>query len=80
MVLNEKLYSFTTKGIAVGNAIEEYMNKLKQISTNAIALKSFIASDGSQLSFQKDDIIHILEKEFENGWYRGEFDGKIGVL
>jgi len=78
--MNEKLYSFITKGIAVGTAIEEYMNKLKQISTNAIALKSFIASDASQLSFQKDDIIHIIEKEFENGWYRGEINGKTGVL
>jgi myosin heavy subunit len=80
LVMNEKLYSFITKGIAVGTAIEEYMNKLKQISTNAIALKSFIASDASQLSFQKDDIIHIIEKEFENGWYRGEINGKTGVF
>lgn len=43
------------------------------------ALYDYEATDEGELSFKQGDTIVILQK-FENGWWRGEVRGQIGVF
>jgi len=43
------------------------------------ALYDYTATEATELSFKQGDTITILQK-FENGWWRGEAGGQIGVF
>ncbi|XP_077983748.1 E3 ubiquitin-protein ligase SH3RF3-like [Glandiceps talaboti] len=45
----------------------------------ARALFDFDAKEAGDLSFKKDDLIHLLKKIDEN-WYQGDVNGQIGFL
>jgi len=50
----------------------------QQPGTRVRGLWDFNGQDPSELSFRKGDIINILEKNGE--WWKGEINGRIGVL
>ena len=47
----------------------------------AIVRYSYTAENEDELSLEEGDVLVVLEKELEdNGWWKGEFKGKVGVF
>ncbi len=44
------------------------------------ALYDYVGKDEHELDFFAGDIILIIEKDFETGWWTGEKDGRIGLI
>ena len=48
-----------------------YVQKINNSEEIAIATAPFESTEAGQLTFEKDQIIHVTKKN-ENGWYQGE--------
>ena len=47
----------------------------------AVVRYSYAAENDDELSLEEGDVVIVLEKELEdNGWWKGEVGGKIGVF
>ncbi|XP_014834300.1 PREDICTED: GRB2-related adapter protein-like [Poecilia mexicana] len=46
----------------------------------AAALFSFTASEADEISFQKGDIIKVVEMEEDSFWFTAEIEGKRGFI
>uniref|UniRef100_A0A3B3TTD5 GRB2-related adapter protein-like n=2 Tax=Poecilia latipinna TaxID=48699 RepID=A0A3B3TTD5_9TELE len=46
----------------------------------AVALFSFTASEADEISFQKGDIIKVVEMEEDSFWFTAEIEGKRGFI
>ena len=44
------------------------------------AIYDYVGSDQHELDFFAGDIIQILEKDYESGWWTGEYNGRIGLF
>ncbi|XP_032417961.1 GRB2-related adapter protein-like isoform X3 [Xiphophorus hellerii] len=46
----------------------------------AVALFSFTASEADEISFQKGDIVKVVEMERDSFWFTAEIEGKRGFI
>lgn len=46
----------------------------------AIARYDFSSRDTRELSLQEGDVVKIYTKAGANGWWRGEVNGRVGLL
>ena len=79
MQLMDKEYKLTfanKQGAYVLKNIVEYIGQLKLLSTMAVALFNHTTETG--MSFQKGDLIQILDRDTTNGWINGQFQGTNG--
>ncbi len=54
-----------------------------QASTNVPqrrALYNYVAQEVNELSFKEGDVINVLEKKEEQGWWKGELNGTAGLF
>ena len=78
VIIEEKEYDFTTKGLEVKNAIDGYVLPLKLISGTAIAISNFPGYTPDHLPLQKGALVQVLDRDPENGWLQGQIGDKIG--
>jgi hypothetical protein len=44
------------------------------------ALYDYVGADQHELDFFAGDILRILERDYESGWWTGELNGRIGLF
>jgi len=54
------------------------ISELRKASKWAIATRDHEVNDWSLLPFKKGDIIELVEKEEDSGWFRGEIGERSG--
>ena len=73
------LYSFrTTRGLEIKDLVTVITNKLLRVTKLTLAHTDNEVEGKDALKFAKDDIVIILEKNLETGWWKGRARNKIG--
>jgi len=76
--LNQVVHSIETSGFSVETKIRAVISELRKASKWAIATRDHEVNDWSLLPFKKGDIIELVEKEEDSGWFRGEIGERSG--
>ena len=72
---------FHLKDISADNFLEtvnRHLKDLRERSKFAVAIANYKANDGSKLMFEKGAIINVIERDREQGWIHGQYNGVAG--
>lgn len=65
-------------GFAIDSKIKSVLAEIRKNSKWAIATRDHDVNDWSLLPFRKGDVIELIEKEEDSGWFRGEIGERSG--
>lgn len=51
-----------------------------EVLSECRVLYEYVGSDQYELDLMQGDIIKVIEKDFDCGWWTGELNGRIGLF
>jgi hypothetical protein len=68
------------EGGRIVGVVKEYLDTIQKNAAFCRALFDYNMEDPNLLAFGRGDIITLIERNDETGWYFGEFGGRQGVF